>query len=176
MKKSLQLLSVPTHISSIHHPYKSLPDFFFSNSFNSSESWLYEHCLTEATSTSHNLLFTPYPPRQNYSMTFWSAWHLPPNGCSHLLQHLSPGPVASSCVLLVPHSTYTAYGSATSHQQLVSLKIRKSQLSLFSYTHTAHTLQKPLKRKPLHCSAACSTSKYPNAMVFIRGSYGKHLH
>lgn len=89
---------------------------------------------------SHNLLITPYPPSQNYSMTFWCPWHLPPNGCSHLLQHLSPGPVASSCVLLVSHSTYIAYGSATSHQQLVSLKIRKSQLSLFPYTDTAHTL------------------------------------
>lgn len=81
-RKACSFLSALTHISSIHHPYKSLPAFFFSNSFNSSKSWLYQQCLLETTGTSHNLLLTAYPPSQNHSMTFWCPWHLPPNDWS----------------------------------------------------------------------------------------------
>ena len=61
-------------------------------------------------------------------------------GCSHLLQHLSPGPTASPCALLVPHSTYAWCGSAAAHQQLDSGTLRTSRLSLLPFTDTAHTL------------------------------------
>lgn len=80
MKKSLHFFFV---CPNSHYPYKSLPAFFFpSNSFNSSENWLYEQCLTAATYTSHSLLITPYPPSQNHSMTFLWPWHLPLNAWS----------------------------------------------------------------------------------------------
>lgn len=94
-------------------------------------------------------------------------------GCSHLLQNLSPGPVASSFILLVPHSTYSWYGSATSHQQLVSLKTRKSQLSLFLCPDTAHTL---FVEKTSSLFSCMFYKWISNAMAFIRESYGKHLH
>lgn len=74
-------LSAPTYISTMHHPYKSLPAFF-SAIVSTPQSWVYEQCLTETTSTSHNLLITPYTPSQNHCMTCWCPWHLPPNAWS----------------------------------------------------------------------------------------------
>lgn len=138
-------LSAPTHIISIHHPYKSLPAFFFQQFFQllrkltmqtvpDGDDWHF-------TQPSHYSLSSQSEPQHDILVPLASSTQcLICLGCSHLLQHLSPGPVASSCILLVPHSTYSWYGSATSHQQLVSLKIRKSQLSLFPCPNTAHTL------------------------------------
>lgn len=67
-EKPAVFLCLPQLTSAVYitHTSNFLP--FFSNSFNSSESW-YEQCLTETTGTSHNLLITPYPPSQNHSMT-----------------------------------------------------------------------------------------------------------
>lgn len=128
MKKSLHFFFV---CPNSHYPYKSLPAFFFPQQFFQLLWKLIIWTVPDRghlhlTQPSHYSLSSQSEPQHDIFVALASSTQcLICLGCSHLLQHLSPGPVAASCVLLVLHSTYTSYGSATSHQQLVSLKIRK---------------------------------------------------
>lgn len=81
-EKLAVFLCLPQLTSAVYitHTSHFLP--FFSAIVSSPQSWPYEQCLTETTSTSHNLLITPYPPSQNHCMTCWCPWHLPPHAWS----------------------------------------------------------------------------------------------
>lgn len=93
------------------------------------------------TQPSHYSLSSQSEPQHDT----WCHWHLPPNAWS---VWAAPIPFRTSHLALWHHLVNSwcpiqptlPYGSATSHQQLVSLKIRKPQLNFFPYTDTAHTL------------------------------------
>lgn len=143
-------LSAPTHNNSIYitHTSRFLPFFIIilwiipKADYMRSAWYTPPHCHSTYSFLITLSLSSQSQPQHNVSVSLASSTQcLIPLGCSHLLQHLSPGPTASPCVLLVPHSTYAWCGSASAHQQLVSWRLRKSRLSLFSiHRHCSHTL------------------------------------